>query len=71
MKTAISLPDALYEEAERTARAVAEYIKRHRREGITERLSEVYEGTDDRDTPGVRTDASLDSLREVTGNDTW
>ncbi len=61
MKTAISLPDALYEEAERTARAVAEYIKRHRREGITERLNEVCEGTD----------ASLDSLREVTGNDTW
>ncbi len=83
MKTAISLPDALYEEAEQTARtmgiprsqlfarAVAEYIRRHRREGITARLNEVYQGTDDRDTPGVRTEASLDSLRELTRNDTW
>ena len=83
MKTAISLPDALYEDAEQTARAmgiprsqlfaraVAEYIARHRRERITERLNKVYEGTDDRNTPDVPTDASLVSLRKLTKNDTW
>ncbi|TVQ22858.1 MAG: ChpI protein [Spirochaetaceae bacterium] len=83
MKTAISLPNDLYADAEQTARAmgiprsqlfaraVAEYIKRHRRERITERLNEVYDGSVDRYPPDVPTDASLDSLRKLTKNDTW
>ena len=83
MRIAISLPDALYEDAEQTARAMgiprseffaraaAEYITRHRRERITERLNEVYEGTDNRSTPDMPTDASLDSLIKLARNDTW
>jgi metal-responsive CopG/Arc/MetJ family transcriptional regulator len=54
MKTAISLSDALYAAAERTAKsmgiprsqlfakALEEFIDRHRRERITEQLNEVY-----------------------------
>jgi len=53
------------------ARAVAEYIRRHRRERITELLNEVYEGEDDRRTAEAQTDVSLESLRKLTKNDTW
>jgi predicted transcriptional regulator len=54
MKTAISIPDDVFENAERTAKklgvsrselyanAVAEFIERYRREGITEKLNDVY-----------------------------
>jgi metal-responsive CopG/Arc/MetJ family transcriptional regulator len=83
MKTAISLPDELYEDVEQTARAmgiprsqlfaraVEEYIRRHRRERVTERLNEVYGAADSRDTTNESSDASLESLRELTKNDTW
>jgi hypothetical protein len=58
MKTAISIPDALFESAERLARrlgisrselfqrAVKAYLAMHKGEGITEALNEVY-GPDD------------------------
>ena len=54
MKTAISVPDAVFRSAERFARvskmsrsqlytkAVAEYVEKHRQQGITETLNEVY-----------------------------
>ena len=83
MKTAISLPDALYEDAEQTARAmgiprsqlfaraVSEFIKRHKREKITERLNEVYEGMENQTTPEQSTEASIEAMRELTRNDTW
>lgn len=59
MKTAISLPDRVFEAAERTAKrlgvsrselyatAVAEFIDRHKRARITEKLNEVYEDAQD------------------------
>ena len=55
MKTAISLPDDLFEAADRLAArlgrsrselyatAVAEYLERHKFQGVTERLDAVYE----------------------------
>lgn len=55
MKTAISIPDSIYEDAERLAKqlaksrsqlytdAVSEYLLRHRPESVTERLNEVYD----------------------------
>ena len=55
MKTAISIPDDVFENAERTAKklgvsrselyanAVSEFIERYRREGITEKLNELYD----------------------------
>lgn len=54
MKTAISVPDDLFRQAEASARrlrvsrselyakAMAEFLKRQRGEGITERLNDVY-----------------------------
>ena len=82
MKTAISLPDALYADAEKTARsmgiprsrlfamALEEFIHYHKRESITEQLNMVYEGTDNSDYAGIST-ASLNSLREFTKDDAW
>jgi predicted transcriptional regulator len=58
MKTAISLPDAIFRDAERLARrlkksrselyqeAVAEYVARHEPEAITEALNELAKGVD-------------------------
>ena len=54
MKTAISVPDEVFQSAEQLARtsrmsrstlytkAIVEYVQRHRRRGITEALNEVY-----------------------------
>jgi metal-responsive CopG/Arc/MetJ family transcriptional regulator len=54
MKTAVSMPDDLFQMAEATARrlrvsrselyakAIAEFLKRQQRNTITERLNEVY-----------------------------
>jgi metal-responsive CopG/Arc/MetJ family transcriptional regulator len=54
MKTAISIPDELFESAERFARrqgmsrselyatALRHYLQEHRSEGITERLDDIY-----------------------------
>ena len=54
MKTAISIPDAVFRSAEQFAqvskmsrsrlytKAVAEYVEKHRQRGITEALNQVY-----------------------------
>jgi predicted transcriptional regulator len=82
MKTAISLPDELYSDAEKIAasmgiprsrlfaKALEEFIDRRKRDGITERLNEVYSGARDSDDTAVST-ASLESLRELTRHDSW
>ena len=79
MKTAISLPDALFEDAEETAklmgiprsqlfaRALEEFLTHHRKERITEKLNEVYGKIYIREF----STASLDTLRELTRNDAW
>ena len=58
MKTAISIPDEVFEAADRTAKklglsrselyatAVREYVKRCQTENITSRLNEVYSSND-------------------------
>ncbi len=62
MKTAISIPDEIFESADRAAkalgvsrselyaRAVREYLERSRREGVTERLNEIYGQVDSEST---------------------
>jgi metal-responsive CopG/Arc/MetJ family transcriptional regulator len=54
MKTAVSIPDEIFQKAEATAKqmrvsrsrlyasAIAEYLERHRSESVTERLNQVY-----------------------------
>ena len=82
MKTAISLPDRVYFEAEETARnlgisrsalylsALMEYLKRNNRKNITQKLNEVY--NDDYYTEFEPiSNAALESIRELTKNDTW
>ena len=83
MKTAISLPDALYEDVEQTARAmgiprsqlfaraVSEFMKRHTREEITQRLNDVYVRIENQITPELPTEPSVESMKELTRNDTW
>ena len=55
MKTAISIPDSIFEAAEKLAKrfgisrsqlyanAVAEYLRDHQKDGVTEKLNEIYE----------------------------
>jgi metal-responsive CopG/Arc/MetJ family transcriptional regulator len=66
MKTAISLPDDVFESADELANelgisrselyatAVAEYVAKHRSTDITARLNEVYAEVDGRLPPEIR-----------------
>ena len=78
MKTAISIPDDVFEAADRTARklgvsrselyatAVHEFIERHRVEDVTAKLNEVYSSTkSDLDDP-------LDRMqRQLMAKESW
>ena len=82
MKTAISLPDQLYADAEETAKslgiprsqlyakAIEEFISTHKQERVTEQLNEVYNSSSDV-TVSVVSFVSLESIRELTKNDSW
>jgi metal-responsive CopG/Arc/MetJ family transcriptional regulator len=82
MKTAISLSDTLFEKAEKTAHymgisrsrlfamALEDYIVRHNGDMITKKLNEVYEKIDANEF-SRELDVGLESLRNLTKNDTW
>jgi metal-responsive CopG/Arc/MetJ family transcriptional regulator len=82
MKTAVSLPDQLYHEAEKTAkslgiprsqlfaRALEEFIALHNRENITERLNKVYLKVDQNELLDISS-ASVEAIRNFTKNDMW
>jgi len=82
MKTAISLPDTVFFEAEETAQnmgisrsalylnAITEYLKRNSRKNITKKLNEVYDDDYHAEFESI-SNASLESIRELTKNDTW
>lgn len=65
MKTAISIPDAIFHEAESLAKqleksrsqlyseAVAEYVARHEPDAVTERINAVCDEVDTRPDPFV------------------
>lgn len=80
MKTAISLPDPLFEAAEQLARqlgksrsqlyaeALREYLERRRDEDITRRLNEIY----DAEPELAKLDPVLDALQlEVLRKEKW
>ena len=83
MKTAISLPDRIYFEAEKTAQdlgisrsalylnALADYLKKNNRENITQKLNEVYGNDDYHKEFEPISNVALESMRELTKNDTW
>ena len=82
MKTAISLPDKVYFEAEETAQnlgisrstlylnALMEYLKKNSRKNITQKLNEVYNDDYYKEFEPI-SNAGLESIRELTKNDTW
>lgn len=82
MKTAVSLPDKLYKDAEQTAHsmgiprsqlfaiALEEFINHHKRDRITQKLNEIYKEETIEGTL-ILNDTSIDSMRELTKNDTW
>jgi metal-responsive CopG/Arc/MetJ family transcriptional regulator len=80
MKTAVSLPDPLFEEADRLARqlgksrsqlyadALRQYLERYRDEDITRRLNEIY----DAEPELAELDPVLDALQlEVLRKEKW
>ena len=83
MKTAISLPDKIYFEAEETAQnlgisrsalylnALTEYLKKNNRKNITQKLNEVYADESYYKEFEPIANVALESLRELTKNDTW
>jgi HSP90 family molecular chaperone len=82
MKTEISLPDGIYFEEEKTAQylgisrsalyvnALAEYLKKNNRKNITQKLNEVYSDDYYKEFESI-SNAALESIRELTKNDTW
>ena len=82
MKTAVSLPDSLYRDAERTpksmgiprsqlyAKALEEFLCHHQREWITANLNAIYSDPAINDQPQI-IDPGLEAIRELTKNDTW
>jgi metal-responsive CopG/Arc/MetJ family transcriptional regulator len=83
MKTAISLPDRIYFEAEETAQnlgisrsalylnALTEYLKKNNRKNITQKLNEVYGDSDYYNEFEPISNVALENIRELTKNDTW
>lgn len=83
MKTAISLPDRLYRQAEKTAKslgiprsqlfakALQEFITRHTQDSVTENLNKVYSNQQQTAFDSTIEDASIESIRELTKNDAW
>ena len=82
MKTAISLPDSVFFEAETAAQnlgisrstlylnALKEYLGKNKRVNITQKLNEVYNDDYYKEFEPV-SNAALESIRELTKNDTW
>lgn len=83
MKTAISLPDRLYKQAEKTAKslgiprsqlvakALQEFISRHTQDSVTENLNKVYSNQQHKALDGTIEESSIESMRELTKNDAW
>ena len=81
MKTAISIPDEVYEEAEKTARhlglarsqlytqAIIEFIERYDRDRISKKLDALYSPAESGKDHSMQ--AGLDTFRESTQDDSW
>ncbi len=77
MKTAVSIPDNVFEEAEITAqqlglarsqlytRAISEFIEHHNKNRITEKLNLIYTNSKDDSELGIH------AIRKATQHDVW
>jgi len=82
MKTAISLSDSLYEKAEETAlylgisrsklyvMALEEFLTKNDGKLITEKINEIYGKIDTQEFEPYL-NVGLESMRNLTKNDTW
>lgn len=80
MKTAISIPDNLFKDAEITAKqlglarsqlyvkAIKEFIEHHNKDHITKKLNSLYSQENNIDEI---IEIGIDSLRRDTKNDSW
>jgi len=80
MKTAISIPDKLFKDAEITAKqlglarsqlyvkAIREFIEHHNKDSITEKLNSLYSREE---TSRDLMQTGLEVLRDATKNDSW
>jgi metal-responsive CopG/Arc/MetJ family transcriptional regulator len=81
MKTAISIPDPLFKEADNTAHemgiprsqlyslAIQEYVSRHSRKLITQKLNDLYKNIETENESNK--EVGIESLRKATENDSW
>jgi len=80
MKTAISIPDQLFNDAEVTAKqlglarsqlyvkAIKEFIEHHNKDKITEKLNDIHTTQmNDNELSNI----GVEQLRKATENDTW
>ena len=83
MKTAISLPDHIFQEAEETAKnlgisrsalylnALRDYLHKNNRKNITQKLNDIYGGDEYHTEFEPISNAAMEKIRELTKNDTW
>jgi len=82
MKTAVSLPNLLYEKAEKTATymgiprsklfalALEEFIEKYNGEMVTAKINAIYEKIDQSEFDNFL-NVGLEPTRNLTKNDTW
>ncbi len=83
MKTAISIPDQLFNEAEKTAKsmgiprsqlytkAIEAFLDNRKQSNLTEKLNEIYGKSNSKsDLLGTEI-AGMETVRELTKNDAW
>ncbi|PJZ68461.1 ChpI protein [Leptospira perolatii] len=82
MKTAVSIPDALFKAVEETAKrlgiprsqlfakALEEFIRSHSKQSVTERLNEIYGDRKDNSKDNIN-NLSVELLRKSLKNDSW
>ncbi|MCY4484653.1 MAG: ChpI protein [Spirochaetaceae bacterium] len=82
MKTAVSLPDHLFRRADEVAgelqiprsrlfaMALQQFLNNYRQQDVTERLNAVYRDLPARQPHGIM-DTGLESLRNLTRDDSW
>lgn len=76
MKTAVSIPDTIFNSAEKLAnrlgktrsqlyaQAISSYIARHQTDDVTKKLDEVYASENSKLDPGLSTMQSLTMFKE-------
>jgi metal-responsive CopG/Arc/MetJ family transcriptional regulator len=83
MKITVSLPDAVFLDAEETAKnmdisrstlflnALKDYLKKNSRKNITQRLNEIYSAEYYKEDYVTISNAAIESIKETTKNDAW